>query len=117
MVLKTHQVKLGTVSLGVHQFLFINVLVVLIGASDRGSKGFWKAIKQVTNENEPKQKQAEYPKLFYKDCVAVTDKEKGEMFKRLLNDTMENHETDSSITSELCDNIENQSEIKHNSRL
>ena len=46
--------------------------------------------------------------------MAVTDKEKGEMFKRLLNDTMETHEKDSSITSELCDNIENETKAKLN---
>ena len=84
---------------------------VLECACDKGSKGFWKAIKELTNKNEPKQKTAEYPKLFYKDCVVVTDKEKSEMFKKqLLKDTMKNHETDSSIISELCDNIENATE-------
>ena len=35
---------------------------VLENACDKGSKGFWKAIKELTNENEPKQKTAEYPK-------------------------------------------------------
>ena len=83
---------------------------VLESACDKGSKGFWEAIKELTNKNEPKQKTAEYPKLFYKDCVAVTDKEKSEMFKQLLKDTMKNHETDSLIISELCDNIENETE-------
>ena len=83
---------------------------VLESACDKGSKGFWKAIKELTNKNEPKQKTAEYPKLFYKDCVAVTDKDKSEMFKQLLKDTMKNYETDSSIISELCDNIENETE-------
>ena len=33
-------------------------------ACDKGSKGFWKAIKELTNKNAPKQKTAEYPKLF-----------------------------------------------------
>ena len=42
--------------------------------------------------------------------MAVTDKEKSEMFKQLLKDTMKNHETDSSTTSELCDYIENETE-------
>ena len=80
---------------------------VLESACDKGSKSFWKAIKELTNKNEPKQKTSEYPKLFYRDCVAVTDKEKSEMFKQLLKDTMKYHETDSSTISELCDNIEN----------
>ena len=49
---------------------------VLENACDKGCKGFWKAIKELTNKNESKQKTAENPKLFYKDCMAVTDKEK-----------------------------------------
>ena len=49
---------------------------VLESAGDKGKKGFWKAIKELTSENEPKQKTAEYPNLIYKDCNAVTDKEK-----------------------------------------
>ena len=65
---------------------------------------------KLTNRNEPKQKTAEYSKLFYKHCVAVTDKEKSEMFKQVLKDTMKNHETDLSTFSELCDNIENETE-------
>ena len=80
---------------------------VLENTCDTSSKGFWKAIKELTIKNEPKQKRAEYPKLFYKDCVAVTDMEKSEMFKHLLKDTMKNHKTDSSIISELFENIEN----------
>ena len=68
---------------------------------------FWKANKELTNENKPKQKTAEYPNLFYKNGRAVTDKEKNEMFKQLLKDTMKNHETESSIISEFCDNVEN----------
>ena len=62
-------------------------------AYDNCSKGFSKAIKELTNKNEPKQIEAEYPKIFYKNCVAITDKEKSEMFKQLLKDTMKNHET------------------------
>ena len=46
--------------------------------------------------------------------MAVTDKEKSEMFKQLLKDTMKNHETDSSTISELCDNIENETEATIN---
>ena len=60
---------------------------VLESACDKGSKGFWKAIKELINKNKPK-KRAEYPKLFYKDCVAVTNKKKSEIFKQLLKDTM-----------------------------
>ena len=67
-------------------------------------------MKEPNNKNEPKQKTAKYPKLFYKNCVAVTDKEKSEVFKQLLKDKMKNHETDSLIISELCDNIENETE-------
>ena len=40
----------------------------------------------------------------------VTEKEKSEMFKQLLKDTMKSPETDSSIISELCNNIENEIE-------
>ena len=83
---------------------------VLESACDKGSKCFWKAIKELTNKNEPERKTAEYPNLTYKDCEAVTEKEKSEMFKQLLKDTMKNHETDSSLISELCDNIENETE-------
>ena len=82
---------------------------VLESACDKGSKGFWKAIKELTNRNKPK-KTAEYPKIFYKDCVAVTDKEKSEMFKQLLKDTKKLHEKDSPTISELCDKIENETE-------
>ena len=49
----------------------------------------------------------DYSKLFYKDCVAHKDKEKSELFRQLLK-KYENHETESSIISELCDNIENE---------
>ena len=47
---------------------------VLESACDKGSKGFWKAIKELTNKNEPKQKTAEYPKLFYKDSIRQGEK-------------------------------------------
>ena len=76
-----------------------------------------KAIKKLTNEREPKQKTAEYPNLIYKDCMAVTDKEKSEMFKQLLKDTMKNHETESSIISEFCDNVENETKAKINTNV
>ena len=79
---------------------------VLESACDKGNKGFWKAIKELTVENEHKQKTAEYPNLIYKNFMAVTDKEKSEMFKQLLKDTMKNHETEPSIISEFCDNVE-----------
>ena len=77
-------------------------------ACDKGIKGFWKATKEITNKKDPKQKTAEYPNLIYKGIMAVTDKEKSEMFKQLLKDTMKNHETESSIISEICDNVENE---------
>ena len=67
-------------------------------------------MKEITNKNEPKQKTAEYTKLFYKGSVAVIDKEKIEMFKPLLRDSMKNRERESSKNSELCDNIENEIE-------
>ena len=77
-------------------------------ACDKGSKGFWKAIKELTIKKEPKQKTAEHPNLFYKIGMAVTEKEKSEIFKQLVKDTMKNHETESSINSEFCDNVENE---------
>ena len=84
---------------------------VLESVSDKCSKGFWEAIKKLTNKHEPKQKTAKYPKLFYK---AVTEEEKSEIFKHLLKDTMRNHEAESSIISEPCDNIENETKAKIN---
>ena len=86
---------------------------VLESACDKGSKGFWKAMKELTNKNEPKQKPAEYPKVFYKDCVAVTDKEKSEMFQQLQKNTIKNYETELKI-SEICDHFENGTEAKNN---
>ena len=80
---------------------------VLERARDKGSKGFWKAKKkELTNENEPKQKTAENPNLFHKNGMAVTDKEKNEIFKQLLKDTNKNYETESSLIFEFCDNVE-----------
>ena len=35
---------------------------VLESACDKGSKSFWKAIKELTNENEPKQENSRIPK-------------------------------------------------------
>ena len=64
--------------------------------------------KKITNKNDTKQKQAGYPKFFYKVCLVVTDKEKNKMFKQLLIDTLKNQEAESSINSELCGNIENE---------
>ena len=82
---------------------------VLESACDKSNKGFWKTKKELTNDDDPKQKTEEYPNPIYKDkdCMAVTDKEKSEMFKQLLKETMKNHETESSIISEICDNVEN----------
>ena len=42
------------------------------------------SIKEITIKKEPKQKKTECTILFYKDCMAVTDKEKSEIFKQLL---------------------------------
>ena len=41
-------------------------------AKAKGSKGFWKAIKELTNDHESKQKTGEYPNLTYKESKAVT---------------------------------------------
>ena len=35
---------------------------VLENACDKGSKGFWKAKKETTNKNEPKQKNSRTPR-------------------------------------------------------
>ena len=57
---------------------------ILERASDKGSKGFWRAIKKLTNDHESKQKTVDYPNLNYKESQAVTDQEKQELFKQLL---------------------------------
>ena len=92
---------------------------VLQDACDKGSKGFWKAIKKVTNKIDPKQKSVEYTKLLKKNCEALKDKKKNKMFKQRPKDTMKNHETESSVISELCDNIENETKaiIKTNENI
>ena len=56
---------------------------VLKRACDKVSKGFWKAIKELTNKNDPKQNQ-QNTQNYSTDCVVVTDKEKNEMLKQLL---------------------------------
>ena len=61
---------------------------------DKVSKGLWRAIKEITIENKPKQKTAKNSKLFYKYFVA--EKEKNELFKQLIKDTIKNHKTESS---------------------
>ena len=88
--------------------------MALENACNKGSKGFWKALKELTNKTEPKQKTAEYQKPFYKDCMPVTDNEKSEIFKQLLKETMKNYETESSIISKLCDIFENETEATNN---
>ena len=45
-------------------------------ARDKGSKGFWRAIKELKNDHESKQKTGDYPDLTYKESKAVTDHEK-----------------------------------------
>ena len=66
---------------------------ILARARDKGSKGFWRAIKELTNDHESKQKTCDYPDLTYKESKAVTDHEKSELFKQLLKDTMKDHTT------------------------
>ena len=90
---------------------------VLESDCDKGSKGFWKAIKEQTNENKPEQKTAEYTNLFYKNGMAVKDKEKSEVFKQRLPDTTKNHETKSSIISEFCDKVENETKAMINTNV
>ena len=62
---------------------------ILERASDKGSKGFWRAIKELTNDHESKQKTGDYPNLNNK--VSQADQKKSELFKQLLKDTMKNH--------------------------
>ena len=77
-------------------------------ASDKSSKGFWRAIKELTNDHESKQKTGDYPNLNYKESQAVTDQEKSELFQQLLKDTMKDHAPVSSGIAEHCEKIENQ---------
>ena len=77
-------------------------------AGDKGSKGFWRAIKELTNDHESKQKTGDYPNLNYKESQAVTDQEKSELFKQLLKDTMKDHTPVSSGIAKHCEKIENQ---------
>ena len=49
--------------------------------------------------------------------MAVTDKERSEMFKQLLKDTMKNHETELSLISEFCDNFENETKAMINTNV
>ena len=77
-------------------------------ASDKGSKCFWRAIKELTNEHESKQKTGDYPNLNYKGSQAVIDQEKSELFKQMLKDTMKDHTPVSSGIAEHCEKIENQ---------
>ena len=80
-------------------------------ASDKGSKRFWRAIKELTNDHESKQKTGDYPNLNYKESQAVTDQEKSELFKQLLKDTMKDHTPISSGIAEHCEKIENQTKV------
>ena len=81
---------------------------ILERASDKGSKCFWRAIKELTNDDESKQKTGDYPNLNYKESQAVTDQEKSELFKQLLKDTMKDHTPVSSGIAEHCGKTENQ---------
>ena len=79
---------------------------ILARAGDKGSKGFWRAIKELTNDHESKQKTCDYPDLIYKESKAVTDHEKSELFKQLLKDTMKDHTTVSTEIAEHYEKIE-----------
>ena len=48
---------------------------ILERASDKSSKDFWRAIKELTNDHESKQKTEDYPNLNYKESQAVTDQD------------------------------------------
>ena len=77
---------------------------ILERARDKGSKGFRRAIKELTNDHEskPKQKTGDFPDLTYKESKAVTDHEKSE----LLKDTMKDHTTVPTEIAEHCKKIE-----------
>ena len=77
-------------------------------ASDKGNKGFCRAVKELKNDHESKQKTGDYPNLNYKESQAVTDQDKSELFKQLLKDTMKVHTPVSSGIAEHCERIENQ---------
>ena len=77
-------------------------------ASDKGRKGFWRAIKELTKDHESKQKTGDYPNFNYKESQTVTDQEKSELFKQLLKDTMKDHTPVSSGIAEHCEKIGNQ---------
>ena len=81
---------------------------VLEIARDKGSKDFWRALKNYQTKTRPNQRSTEYPTLFYKNSLVFTDKEKIKLFKRLLRDIKKNQETESPIISELSNNIENE---------
>ena len=75
-------------------------------AKGKGSKGFWRAIKELTNDHESKQKTDDYPDLTHKESKAVTDHEKIVIFKQLLKDTMKDHTTVPTEIAEHCEKIE-----------
>ena len=79
---------------------------ILERARDKGSKGFWRAIKELTNDHESKQKTGDYPDLTYKESKSVTGHEKSELFKQLLKDTMKDHTTVPTEIAEHCEKIE-----------
>ena len=48
--------------------------------------------------------------------MAVTDKDKNEIFKQLLKYGMKNHKTESSVISELQENVENETKASLNTK-
>ena len=52
-------------------------------AGEKVSNGFWKAIKNPTNENQSQQKNADYPKLVNKESIAATYPEMCEILNKL----------------------------------
>ena len=79
---------------------------ILERARDKGSEGFWRAIKELTNEHESKQKTGDYLDLTYKESKAVTDHEKSELSKQLLKATLKDHKTVPTEIAEHCEKIE-----------
>ena len=79
---------------------------ILERASDKDSKVFWRAIKELTNDHEPKQKTGDDPNLSYKESQAVTYQEQSDLFKRLQKDTMKDHTPFGN--AEHCEKTENQ---------
>ena len=78
---------------------------ILKRARDKGSIDFWSAIKELTNDHESKQKTGDYPDLTYNESKAVTDHEKSELFKQLLEETKKDHTTVPAEIVKHCEEI------------